>query len=166
MKEEISIFYTPENRIEEYKALRLESLKNDPEAFGSSYDRAVNSDEAYWSVRALNSLVAECNGKFVGTCSFYSDEKYRKMRHIAHFVGMYVSPNYRGKGVATKLMKRQIDIIKAKNQFTKIRLGVGANQTAARALYEKMGFEYVGLFKNELFVNGVYLDEYYMELYL
>lgn len=54
MKEKVNIFYYPLSRVEEFKRLRLEALQLEPKAFGSSYKRALSSDETYWKSRAVD----------------------------------------------------------------------------------------------------------------
>ena len=49
-----------------------------------------------------------------------------------------------------------------KNQITRLELTVMCHNTTAIALYRKNGFEIEGIKKHAMYVEGNYIDEYYM----
>jgi ribosomal protein S18 acetylase RimI-like enzyme len=155
---------------QEYKALRLEALKNEPQAFSSVYEDEANFNDKKWkqrlsgfSDRTNNIMVFAVDGKkLVGmTGVFWGGSE--KTKHIATIFGVYVKKEYRGKGIGKLLLENIIKQIDSLKQIKKIKLSVTASQLPALSLYKKMGFELIGKSKNEIKVNGVYYDEYHLE---
>jgi ribosomal protein S18 acetylase RimI-like enzyme len=56
-----------------------------------------------------------------------------------HVEELYVDPAQRGHGLGRELMEAAIDVARRKGA-TRIDLGTGEDDTAARALYERLGF--------------------------
>lgn len=162
-----SIITLPPERWEEYRALRLEALQNDPFAFGSSYEEQTEKPREYWQERLEEKedeflLFAEAGGDLVGMVGSYLETKL-KVRHIANLVAFYVTSSYRGKGVGEALLQAALNRIAETDRIHKIRLSVNVTQEPAIELYKKAGFEQVGYFKDELFVDGKYCDQIAME---
>jgi ribosomal protein S18 acetylase RimI-like enzyme len=57
----------------------------------------------------------------------------------AYLQELYVIPNLRGRGIGRRLLEEAIELARAKGADT-IDLNTGESDTAARALYESMGF--------------------------
>ncbi len=87
-------------------------------------------------------LVAEENGKIIG---YIGTEEISGETHI---INMAVAPGERGKGYGKRLIEAVLD---DENVFF---LEVRASNNAARKLYEKYGFEKVGVRKNYYEDNG------------
>ncbi len=155
----------PESRWEEYKTIRMQALKEVPQAFLDDIDRAEKEPTSFWIERAKNVTFAEVNGKVVGIVGFYQEEK-TKQRHIANLVGVYVLPEHRGKKIGYELVVRVLDEIKKNPEITVIQLGVVATQQKALQLYTSLGFVEVGKLKFAVKVGDTYFDEYLMQLYL
>ncbi len=166
-----SIIVLPLARWEEYRTLRLEALQVEPYAFGKSYEEEVeNSSEVWQNKLTQNSdlgfyLFAESGGKLIGMIGCDYETKL-KIRHIATLKAYYVSINARSQGIGRVLLEVSLKRIKKIQKIHKIRLSVNVLQTKAIALYKKFGFEQVGYFKDELFVEGKYLDQIMMEKFL
>lgn len=64
----------------------------------------------------------------------------------AHLLNIAVSPNCRGRGIGTHMIKRLIDICK-KKEAHRIILDVARRNQAARTLYRKAGFNSIGFRK-------------------
>ena len=164
------IIELPISRWRESRALRLHALRADPAAFASSHaDESAFADDI-WLRRAQSAIdrkgnmtfYAEVAGKLVGMAvANWSDRE--KIRHVANVYGMYAHPDYRGQGIAKSLMTRLLDELDAMPQIRKVSLQVNRESAAAVALYEKMGFETVGVARGDLFVGGRYVDLLYME---
>jgi hypothetical protein len=70
----VTIISLPPNRWEEYKSIRLESLREEPQAFGMSYERAITEPDERWQKNLVGAqegktdllYFAEDNGKIFG----------------------------------------------------------------------------------------------------
>lgn len=152
-----------------YRALRLDGLARFPEAFSSDHTEQKNQPESFWQKRIESSLagqdqclyVAETGqGALVGMAGLVRGESCKE-RHNALLVGVYVQPEYQGQGLAALLI--QACLAWGQSQGVAIvKLGVGAYNTPAIRLYQRLGFEQFGNEPMALWVNGEYLDEWQM----
>jgi ribosomal protein S18 acetylase RimI-like enzyme len=94
----------------------------------------------------------------VGTAGCYSDNAV-KSRHKLLLVGMYVRPAYRRLGLGAKLIDRVLQHARGIGGIAVVQLGVGCDNHAARALYERMGFKIYGIERKALKVGDRYIDE-------
>lgn len=152
----------PDKMWKEYKNLRLDALKTDPIAFGSSYEEEIKLPMKAWRKRIKNVIFAFSSDKPIGMITYVFKNK-SKTRHIANIFGVYVKQEFRGQGIGEKLIESAISSIKKNKNIIKINLNVNAKQKAAVRLYEKYGFKSVGLLKKDLHVNGKFYDELIME---
>lgn len=104
-------------------------------------------------------LVAEIDGSLVGYLMVIAGTANRK-KHSAYIV-IGISEAFRGQGVG-KALFTSLNEWSIENQLHRLELTVMSNNTAAIVLYEKAGFVKEGVKKDSLFVNGQYVDEYYM----
>lgn len=127
-----------------YKDIRLASLMDSPDSFGSTYAREAASPDAEWQSRldpdagASNALplVAEIDGDAVGLAwGLIHDPDSR----IVHMYQMWVSPAQRGKGVAKSLLDEIISWAISK-RCGRLALSVTTNNDAAVGLYLASGF--------------------------
>ncbi|MBI1936020.1 GNAT family N-acetyltransferase [Candidatus Woesearchaeota archaeon] len=140
-------------RWKEYKNLRLESLRKDPTAFGSSYEEEIKLSEAEWKKRVKKTLFACYNGKTIGMIVYFFNKK-EKIKHIANIFGFYVKEEYRNQGVGKKLIESALHFIMKNKAVVKISLNVNSKQKSALNLYKKYEFNIVGRLEKDLFVNG------------
>lgn len=84
---------------------------------------------------------------------------------VAHCgtLGMGVHPAYRGQGLGERLLRACIEKAWRKG-LTRIELEARADNRAAIALYEKVGFRHEGLKANALRFDGVYFEGVAMRL--
>ncbi len=148
-----------------YKEIRLKGLLEDPQAFGSSYERESSFTEEKWLERANNpyNLIALENNSPLGTMgAYFTEESGNK---VANIVGVFVSSEARGKGVGSQLLKALLAKIKEDSTAKTVKLSVNKDQTAAVTLYQNYGFIVVG---EELQIMGDDKEhiEYNMELHL
>jgi len=82
-------------------------------------------------------IVAEVDKKVVGYAGFWVvlDE--------GHITNIAVHPEYRGKGIGSRLMEGLIDLAK-KNGITSMTLEVRESNLVAQNLYKKFGFKALG----------------------
>ena len=156
---------------EKYRDLRLRGLKEDPQAFGASYEDNLKYTEGEWKRRLQNALDEKTNWlifakdgkKLVGMMAAFIDKE--KPQDIATIYSVYVPKEERGKGIAKKLMWELLGRISKNKNIKKLELGVNKDQTAAVGLYESFGFKIVGGQKYTM-GNGQKVDEYLMERYV
>jgi ribosomal protein S18 acetylase RimI-like enzyme len=145
-----------------YRDLRLEALRNEPVAFGSSLEEEVGLPKEAWIKRIPNALFALAEGKPVGIVVIRREDRI-KTRHTAYINSMYVTEKCRGQGLGVRLMTAALDSLKTSPDILKVRLSVIAPQVQAFELYTRFGFSPIGTAKKELYVNGLYHDEILME---
>lgn len=87
-------------------------------------------------------IVAEINGKIVGTAGIEAVGRNFKVRHRADF-GIGILREYWGLGIGSALTRACIECARAAG-YSQLELNVLAENKAAAALYEKLGFKEYG----------------------
>lgn len=87
-------------------------------------------------------IVAEINGKIVGTAGIEAVGRNFKVRHRADF-GIGILREYWGLGIGSALTRACIDCARAAG-YSQLELNVVAENKAAAVLYEKLGFKEYG----------------------
>jgi len=161
----ITITRLDESRWQDYRDLRLEALKNDPLAFGSSYEEEQPYTETQWRERVKNVLFAVSDGILIGMMVYVRSNRL-KTSHICDIYSVYVKQDFRGQGISNMLMNTVLVEIKAIAGVKKIELTVNPTQKAARQLYRKYGFKEIGRARKAVQYQGKFYDELLMEKYL
>lgn len=104
-------------------------------------------------------LVAERDGEVVGVLGIGRGERFAS-RHTAE-LGLTVASRARGTGVGSALLRAAEARARAWG-IEKLCLGVYADNTRARSLYERLGFEREGERRQHYRVGGVLHDEVLM----
>lgn len=104
-------------------------------------------------------LVADINGELAGYL-FIIGNTPQRIRHSIYLVAG-VAERSRGKGIGAGLFEMMEQWAK-QNKIHRIELTVLAHNHAALSLYRKMGFEVEGTKRDSLYIDGKYVDEYYM----
>jgi ribosomal protein S18 acetylase RimI-like enzyme len=152
-----------------YQSLRLRGLQDSPSSFSASY--ADEAGRALGEVEARLSPVADgsrCvfgaleSGSLAGILAFVRPER-DKLRHWAELAGLYVVPESRRRGIGGALIDAAISHARLLPGLRQLKLGVNADNLAARLLYVSRGFRCVGVHPESLFVDGRFYDE---ELYV
>lgn len=155
--------------VEIYRALRLSSLREAPHAFTNSIEefsqRTTESLAQQFRNREGFTLGAFEDDRLVGMVGFYR-ESALKLRHKGYLVGMYVLPEYRSRGIARALLLEAIDRAKRLPDLRQLLLGVVETQTAARRLYESLGFVVYGREPDAVKIGDAYFAEEFMLLKL
>lgn len=103
------------------------------------------------------------NEKVVGWCDIFPEENPRQKHRGS--LGMGILPSYRGKGLGTQLMEKVL--AHAQNfGLEKVELQVYTTNTAAIALYKKLGFEQEGVIRKYRKLDGQYFDSIMMGKFL
>lgn len=154
-----------------YWELRLEALQNSPEAFGTSYEEAIQREnpiervKGNFKVKGNYTFGAFNQYKLIGMVTL-SQESSLKMKHRANIFAMYVSPAGRGKGIGKALMELAIEQARDSHEIEKINLSVVSSNGAAKNLYVQLGFKIFGTEEMALKVGDTYYEEYHMSLIL
>jgi RimJ/RimL family protein N-acetyltransferase len=143
------------------RALREESLRAAPWAFGSTVE-----DDRFRSAGFARTILlqpeqqavfgAEVDGKMVGIAGVFLGQRSKDV-HIASLWGMYVAPAARGRGAAAQLVQATIDTSRAWGA-RQLQLAVSDGAQGAVRLYERCGFERWGTEPEALFWDGTYHD--------
>lgn len=87
----------------------------------------------------------------------------KRVRHNAE-LSISVRKAHWGKGIGKAMMEEMLQYAKNHKGIRNIHLGVKASNINAIRMYEKFGFDKIGVYKDYFNVNGTYDDEILMEL--
>jgi ribosomal protein S18 acetylase RimI-like enzyme len=152
-------------------SIRLRSLQDNPEAFGSTYDETQQRGKESYRQRLRQPhtetffLGAFDEESLVGIVGFYR-ESGTKGQHKGYIISMYVAPEQRGRGVGKALVAEAIAQARTIPGLDQLLLAVVTTNTAARQLYRSLGFEVYGLVPHALKYGDQYWDEELMILRL
>jgi putative acetyltransferase len=107
-------------------------------------------------------FVAEADGEVIGLAGLTVGTG--RLRHSGH-VFVFVSREYRGQGVGTRLMETLLDVADRWLLLRRVELTVVAENERAWRLYERLGFEKEGLRKLSVISQGEIKDEWLMARY-
>jgi len=169
--EEIEIRRMTDQDAPVFYSLRLEALEQEPQAFSSSLQEhhampleaiakrlgSGTEDRSF----VLGAFVEESP---VGMAGFFQEEGPKNL-HRGRIWGVYVSRQWRRKGIARVLLTEIIGRAKSRPELEQISLAV-ATQTPAKQLYESLGFEVYGRDLRAIKVGDTYVDEDLMVLRL
>ena len=130
-----------------YRALRLRSLAESPDAFYSTLDAESARTPEEWAARLATAavsgkdcpLVAELDGKPAGLVWAKMDGVNPALVHLYQ---MWVAPECRGRGVARGLLDTALGWARERNARF-VELEVTRGNSAAARLYERAGFRAV-----------------------
>jgi ribosomal protein S18 acetylase RimI-like enzyme len=149
-----------------YQALRLQALRDSPNAFSSSYEEECNTP-----IEVIEGFLAPESGRNVFGAFIETQlvgmigvgrESQRKTNHKAFIRSMYVAPSARGKGVAKRLLGEALAFAASMGGVRQVTLSVTAGNPAAIALYESMGFRSFGVEPGAFLIDGVLHDDIHM----
>lgn len=150
-----------------FKEVRLEALLNHPEAFASTYEGEKRDSDEKWLERIAASdgrsnitYLAFVDGNPAGMAGIFCGFS-PKTRHSGTIWGVYLRPQYRGQGIATRLLEACAAWAR-EGTMRILKLGVVTTNTAAIKCYTNYGFQVYGLEPKALFVNNRYYDELLM----
>jgi ribosomal protein S18 acetylase RimI-like enzyme len=146
-----------------FRAIRLEAVKANPEALGSTFELEDKLDVAWFARRLEDSHVmgAFQDGELVGTAGF-SIQQGQKNAHKGRLWGMYVRPSSRKLGIGRLLLGAVLDV--ARENVELIQLSVVTENLPARRLYESTGFLEFGIELKAAKHGDKYYDEAHMAL--
>jgi GNAT superfamily N-acetyltransferase len=146
VSDDVGIRLATRGEWERVRELRLRSLGDAPDAFGSTLDRERRLGEAGWIdwiegwEGATNVMfVAERDDRWIGMAlgSRTGEEPE------AHLYGMWVDPAWRGRGIGARLVDRVLGWARSWGAGSVILAVTETNEDAA-AFYERLGFADTG----------------------
>lgn len=152
-----------------YRQIRLDSLINSPEKFGTTYEEEFYKDSPSFE-EGLNYdsdsdfiFGAFYHSRLVGICRFTQEQKLKRL-HEGLISQVYVYPSFAGQGIASALMKLTIEKAFNSNRIEHILLGTVRSNTGAISIYKKLGFRQYGIIENYFKQADVYETQIFMIL--
>lgn len=144
-----------------YRDIRLEALRANPEAFGSTLEIENAQPLSSFSVRLGSSTVLGAfRGAELVAIAGFAIQQGQKTAHKGELWGMYVRLGARRAGIGRQLVEAILDL--ARQRVELIQLKVVRENEQARRLYASLGFLEYGIEKNGLKQDGRYYDEVLM----
>jgi GNAT superfamily N-acetyltransferase len=148
-----------------FRAIRLEALAAQPEAFGSSVEEEAAQPEEVFTGRLAEGAVfggwLEGRPELAGVMALAVPDK-AKSRHKGLLWGVYLCPVARGTGLAPAMLRHLLD--HARGVVEEVRLSVTRGNGPARSLYLRAGFTDWALEPRALKIGDTYHDEHLMVL--
>ncbi|MET8813134.1 GNAT family N-acetyltransferase [Streptomyces sp. NPDC004549] len=105
-----------------------------------------------------NHLAAELDGRLVGYVRICQPVPLAVNAHVRQIQGIAVAEEARGLGVGRALVRGAVELARAQGA-RRLTLRVLGHNTPARGLYESEGFKVEGVFPEEFFIAGEYVDD-------
>ena len=106
-------------------------------------------------------LVAFIDGKHIGNCSLMRIAPYKRYNHRCD-VAIALYKEYCGCGIGKAMLQTILDVAKSVG-YEQAELEVMAENKDAIAMYEKLGFQKLGTFPDNMkYADGSYMDAYWM----
>ena len=124
-----------------YREIRLEALGESPRAFGSTLDREEAFSPLAWRERLMrrSTFAARTARTLLGTAAGVPGEEEDQ----AELVGMWVRPEWRGRGVGDLLVRAVMEWAGHRG-YQSMHLWVAEGNDAAERLYGRHGFVRTG----------------------
>lgn len=127
---------------EEFRGIRLQALTESPEAFAAELGEEQAFDEDFWRLRLRRStrFVAETpQGPLGMVCLGRAHDDDGEVPGVGEIFGLWVHPDARGTGVATRLMKAGAERAR-EDGLSHVTFWVGTDNGKAVAFASGMGF--------------------------
>lgn len=142
-----------------FKQMRLESLLNHPDAYQASWEEENRKSAAWFEERIKQNVIFGAftpESRLIGLCC-YKRPRELKSAHKGILWGMYVAPDYRGKGVSLQLLNHTISHARLRAHI--LLLSVTSSNLAAYRLYQKAGFCEYGQEPDAMKLGDIYYSE-------
>lgn len=141
MNQEVLVEIIDADQWARIRAIRLRSLRANPEAFGGTFEKESTEDEATWREKFIKNdfLVASVDGQ--DAAMMFIEILDGDFGATCWIGGCWSDPAYRGKG----LFRAMMQFVDAQDRDWKVQgLGVWIDNYSAIAAYEKLGFVKMG----------------------
>jgi ribosomal protein S18 acetylase RimI-like enzyme len=153
----------------DFRRVRLECLQNFPDSFGTLYDDEVGKPKLYFEELIEQELAdvfffgAFAGDELIGIAGFVRGNR-TKTRHRGEIAAMYVNPDFRGRQVGENLLRALLRAVFDLNGVEQVHLTVVADNPAAVAFYQRIGFKTFGVQENYFKLGAKYWDQNFMQL--
>ena len=106
-------------------------------------------------------IVAETGGQVVGWASLNRFNPRPAYDHVAD-ISVYIERGWRGRGVGGRLIETLVSL-GGEHRYHKLVLAAFPFNGAGMALYERSGFRPVGVYREQGFLDGAWVDVIVME---
>ncbi|MFM8771192.1 MAG: GNAT family N-acetyltransferase [Candidatus Kapaibacterium sp.] len=154
--------------------IQREALVQSPELFGSDYEwfeslSILSKEQRYekymnFPYQYILGAVDD-EGNIAGMIG-YSSADSSKTRHKGTVWGLFVRPEYRGKGVATIMVMSVLETAQDMLDVEQVQLAVSTQNEASYGLYLRLGFNVFGTELHAMKIGDSYVDEYHMVKFL
>jgi len=146
-----------QNDWESWKNIRLESLKNLPSVFVSSFEEVQNEPDEFFKEHIKNNKTygAFFDNQLVAVVTFRRDRRLKE-RHRGHLSALYVKPEFSRQGIASRLMSTVIK--DAPKIVSQIYVCCVAHNHPSINLCKKLGFKIYGTDTGALKIGSEYYD--------
>jgi ribosomal protein S18 acetylase RimI-like enzyme len=150
-----------DGEVDLFRQIRLEALKNEPNAFASRYEDWDRFPDAEWRKRmTIPIFVAFAEKQPVGLMALKQLQP-PKMKHRAKLEMVYVLKRFRGAGLAGELL---CEVVRYAEQhgMKQIELGVREDRAGSIRFYRRAGFVEIGTVPQGYLEDGVAFKEILM----
>lgn len=145
---------------EAFSTLRREVTANNSIQMGLTMEeelsRSIEGFRSQLSFPEPNAAFgAFVEGELVGSAAVAWPSKFPSSRHKVDLWGVFVSPRFRGIGIARALVKRAVAHAQA-HGVRRVNLTVYLPNSPAIKLYESLGFVHCGMEPEAIFIGGAY----------
>ena len=152
----------------ELSQIRLTALKNDPQVFGSNYEKESHLTESDWrgKLRSDDSAIFMIydNETPIGMTGIAVD-RADSTGKTAHLWGSWLAPEYRGKGISTIIYQARLEWAKNHPTIRRILVSHRASNAASKYANQKHGFKFTHA-QEKTWIDGVAEDEFFYELHI
>lgn len=154
-----------------YWEIRLQSLQESPEAYGSTYAEEaaftpeVKAQRCQWSDDQFVIGAFTEDEQLVGIIGLIRETRI-KSRHKAVVTGLYVVPEYRAQGIGRMLLATLLEEVSRIPGLSRLQIFVIGSNGVVKTLYESYGFEVYGIEPDAKRQNGMSYDMIQMSLEL
>jgi ribosomal protein S18 acetylase RimI-like enzyme len=159
--------------LDAFRAMRIEAVRDYPLAFTADLAETQGRPDEWWiDLVARNAgdgssviMVADAGGGRLAGMTGVWTPTAPKLAHAGGVWGVYVRPDFRGRGVGERLLRACIEWARTKELVT-LKLSVAAANEVARRCYERVGFTAYGVEPLAIRWEGEFHDEIHMILRL
>lgn len=148
-----------------YQALRLKALQTNPESYLAVFEseKQKSLDAFIWEIRATtHPPLSGYYGLFKNSALIgYAQLEHMlipKQQHLAYLYNLYVDPDFRSQGNATRLVKHLADLA-SNHGIERLLITCNRSNLPAQAFYKKLGFQQYAIREKSVKWQGKYDDE-------